>query len=147
MEKFSDIRHGANLIKDERERQIKKEGWDAKHDDYYEFEELAKAAACYAIPPKCRQLTGKLHVPTLWPWDDESWNPDTENRIRELVKAGALIAAEIDRLFREKEKFGVTMNKISNFEGEYRFLSNFFLAPITYDGRVWPSSEHLYEVF
>lgn len=32
-----------------------------------------------------------------WPWAREDWKPD-ENPIRNLVKAGALIAAEIDRL-------------------------------------------------
>lgn len=34
----------------------------------------------------------------MWPWSDEKWNPEPDNRIRELAKAGALIAAEIDRL-------------------------------------------------
>jgi hypothetical protein len=34
----------------------------------------------------------------LWPWDESWWKPG--DRIRELAKAGALIAAEIDRLNR-----------------------------------------------
>jgi hypothetical protein len=37
-----------------------------------------------------------------WPWDEKWWKPST-NPIRNLVKAGALIAAEIDRLQRVTE--------------------------------------------
>ena len=37
------------------------------------------------------------------------------------------------------------MNKIDSFSGEYRFLSNFYLAPLEYEGRVYPSSEHAYQ--
>lgn len=32
------------------------------------------------------------------PWDNEWWKPSPDDRKRELVKAGALIAAAIDRL-------------------------------------------------
>jgi hypothetical protein len=39
-----------------------------------------------------------------WPWDREWWKPTPNNRIRELAKAGALIAAEIDRLQRLEER-------------------------------------------
>jgi len=38
----------------------------------------------------------------LWPWGKEWWKPS--DRRRDLVKAGALIAAEIDRLDRAKSK-------------------------------------------
>jgi ribA/ribD-fused uncharacterized protein len=37
------------------------------------------------------------------------------------------------------------MEKIDQFEGEFRFLSNFFVAPVEYEGKVYPSSEHLYQ--
>ena len=56
---------------------------------------MAVAAACYALPAWCRGRTRR------WPWDDEWWKPTPDDRIRELVKAGALIAAEIDRLLRD----------------------------------------------
>ncbi len=36
---------------------------------------------------------------TSWPWDEEWWKPDND-AVRNLAKAGALIAAEIDRLQR-----------------------------------------------
>jgi hypothetical protein len=40
----------------------------------------------------------------LWPFFTRPWKPTPDNRIRELEKAGALIAAEIDRLQRMEEK-------------------------------------------
>jgi hypothetical protein len=79
---------GARLIVDERNRQISVEGWDLGHDDEHDEGELAKAAACYALDNKFS-----------WPWGFESWKPGG-GRIRQLTKAGALIAAEIDRLNR-----------------------------------------------
>lgn len=37
------------------------------------------------------------------------------------------------------------MNKIDKFSGEFRFLSNFYEAPFTWRGRVWPTSEHAFQ--
>lgn len=87
---------GAELIAVERERQITTEGWTSTHDDMHTVGQLSLAAASYAIPPDHRNPDD---APVLWPWDIEWWKP-TENRVRELAKAGALIAAEIDRLQR-----------------------------------------------
>ena len=83
---------GINLIEAERERQIYQEGWTEEHDDKHVNNELALAAACYAVPDVFSQ--------GYWPptWDLSWYKPTT--RIRDLVKAGALIAAEIDRLQR-----------------------------------------------
>lgn len=36
-------------------------------------------------------------------------------------------------------------DKICIFYGEYGFLSNFYLHPITYEGIIYPSSEHAYQ--
>jgi hypothetical protein len=80
---------GIGLIAQERTRQISKEGWTPGHDDEHDEGQLAKAAACYAL--------GRNHY---WPWDMQWWKPTPNDRIRELAKAGALIAAEIDRLIR-----------------------------------------------
>lgn len=33
---------------------------------------------------------------------------------------------------------------INEFKGDYRFLSNFFMTDVMYDGQLWPSSEHAY---
>lgn len=37
--------------------------------------------------------------------------------------------------------------KIDKFEGEYRFLSNFWPAPILFCGVSYPSTEHAYQAF
>jgi hypothetical protein len=87
------------LIADERVRQMRDEGFTAKNDDVYEHDELALAAVCYAMPDGYKDLNYDC-IPNVWPqtWSGHWWKPT--NRIRDLVKAGALIAAEIDRLQR-----------------------------------------------
>jgi hypothetical protein len=91
---------GIERITAERERQIKKEGWTPLHDDQHRNDELAKAAACYALPRYSRQDGCGRRF--FWPytWNEKWWKPSPNDRIRELEKAGALIAAEIDRLLR-----------------------------------------------
>jgi hypothetical protein len=89
--------NGAERIVAERQRQVSEEGWTPEHDDQHDLGELARAAACYATP---RLLGGSL-PPQDWPWAVKWWKPTPNDRIRELEKAGALIAAEIDRLLRE----------------------------------------------
>jgi hypothetical protein len=98
---------GAELITAERQRQIDVEGWTPKHDTQYWDGDLAMAAICYAWPPYRRKLLFPT-VPTLWPWRSVDWKPSPDDRIRELVKAGALIAAEIDRLQAQNDVKGVT---------------------------------------
>ncbi|WP_347220307.1 hypothetical protein [Chryseobacterium sp.] len=77
----------------ERQRQISVEGWTPEHDDGHDTEELAFAASCYATADE-----GEA-PPAVWPWDWSWWKP--KGRRRNLVKAGALILAEIDRLDRK----------------------------------------------
>lgn len=74
----------------ERRRQIEAEGWTPEHDDQWRHGALAKAATCYA----------SVHplAASYWPWDLKWWKPS--DRRRNLVKAGALILAEIERLDR-----------------------------------------------
>lgn len=87
---------GVKLIARERKRHVEREGWDADHDDGHTCDELARAAVCYAMPAPMRRMS-------YWPWDEEYWKPTPKDRVRELVKAGALIAAEIDRLLRDRD--------------------------------------------
>lgn len=86
------------LILAERNKQQKK-GYTAEHDDEETNGQIAKAAAVYACPPEMRD--GIAH---LWEWSGAYFKPDTtsttEGRIKELVKAAALICAEIERLDR-----------------------------------------------
>lgn len=78
----------------ERRRQVEEEGWSGPHDDGHEGGQLADAAACYALG------TERVRSFKLWPWDWKWWKP--ADRRRDLVRAGALIVAEIERLDRIK---------------------------------------------
>ena len=100
------MKTGIELIAEERARQISQEGWTAAHDDTHKYGEMSGAAACYAIA--ANELSSKtpyLNPPnmSLWAWDFRWWKPG-RCAIRCLVKAGALIAAEIDRLQRLTSK-------------------------------------------
>lgn len=94
---------GIDLIAKERQRQTDKEGWSAEHDDSYDNFQLSDAAICYANcgagGPFSHPTTGR--PPPLWPWSHWWWKPSPDP-IANLVKAGALIAAEIDRLQRKE---------------------------------------------
>jgi len=91
-------------VLDERHRQIYEEGWTAEHDDQWAHGELAAAAGCYALHV-CLTVRGRAlmgPVPTPWPWDPSWWKPkDTR---RDLVRAAALLLAEIERLDRKDDK-------------------------------------------
>jgi len=95
-------RSGVELIAEERKRQIEIEGWKPEHDSEHKQGELALAASCYATPEQYRDYFNP-RKPNLWLWEEEWWKPSPYNRIKELQKAGALIAAEIDRLSFERE--------------------------------------------
>jgi len=98
--------NGVTRIWKERRRQIEEEGWTANRDDEYNHGELARAAACYAKPGPHRRYVSTIrgNIPSDWPWLAMWWKPTPDDRIRELEKAGALIAAEIDRLQRKGPK-------------------------------------------
>jgi len=99
--------NGVRVIEAERTRQVQVEQYFPPNDLMHNQGELARAAACYAIP---HHLRGS-YVQLLWPWNPANYKPAkvdssmglwtreaADERIRELSKAGALIAAEIDRL-------------------------------------------------
>lgn len=96
---------GIHAIANERLRQIEEEGYSFSHDDANEEGAMAIAAALYAFSAAhdgahahCVGLARRGMCPAQWPWPADSWKPT--NRRADLVKAGALIAAEIDRLDR-----------------------------------------------
>lgn len=84
---------GMEIIAAERRRQVEREGWTPDHDDEHGRGELAQAAAFYSSPAHVRD-------DGLWPWERQWMKPTPSDRMRELAKAGALIAAEMDRLLR-----------------------------------------------
>ncbi|HBA3988989.1 TPA: hypothetical protein J5U09_004392 [Escherichia coli] len=80
----------------ERQRHQSAEGWTPEHDDQYSKSQLLWASSCYvlnAIHPFNR-------IPFGWPWTPEWWKPT--NPRRDMVKAGALILAEIKRIDRQE---------------------------------------------
>lgn len=82
----------------ERRRQVDEEGYAPEHDDAHDKGEIAGAAACYAlyrshVAPE--ELMGEGIIEMSWPWDADSWKP--KDRRHDLVRAGALIIAEIER--------------------------------------------------
>ena len=121
------MKTGIESIAAERERQKSEEGWTAEHDDKHDEGQLALAAVCYATPKLLYGKydgTGCFIMGDPWPFEPEwdkryhygecgdggkhegaNFPPDpgsysNTERIDLLVKAGALIAAEIDRLQR-----------------------------------------------
>lgn len=78
----------------ERHRQQSVEGWTPEHDNAYQNSELADAAACYAIHAHNQGFS----TPAYWPWSPDWWKQSGARR--DLVKAGALILAEIERIDR-----------------------------------------------
>ncbi|AOZ48794.1 hypothetical protein [Chromobacterium vaccinii] len=79
----------------ERRRQIEVEGWTPEHDDQHTGGQLADAASCYARLGAGWSI-GASH--RWWPFDSPRLNPGT--RRQNLVKAGALIVAELERIDR-----------------------------------------------
>lgn len=94
---------GVEIIATERKRQIEAEGWSARHDDRHINREMALAAAAYALSSVGTQDTLGL-AERLWPWSYSWWKRG--GQIRDLARAGALIAAEIDRILRAGEEVG-----------------------------------------
>ncbi|HHG4284507.1 TPA: hypothetical protein ACPWEZ_001530 [Pseudomonas aeruginosa] len=83
-------------VQAERKRQVEAEGWTPEHDDEHDTGALASAAGCYAMFSLAYPAGDPSHC---WPWDKSWWKPSPDGR-RNMVKAGALILAEIERLDR-----------------------------------------------
>lgn len=103
------MKTGLDLIAEERQRQQDVEGYTAAQDDGHLCGEMACAASVYAEAAVClaagdeadtvRHDIFHSQCVSAWPWD-ESYLKLEGGPIRCLAKAGALIAAEIDRLQR-----------------------------------------------
>jgi hypothetical protein len=92
----------AHELINERVRQIAEEDYTPHEDDSrWSMGQLAKAAACYVLHATRSELSREMErgqKPRSWPWDLGWWKP--KDRRRDLVRAGALIIAEIERLDR-----------------------------------------------
>ncbi|MHC1701507.1 MAG: hypothetical protein AB9900_11070 [Humidesulfovibrio sp.] len=97
---------GVQIIAIERSRQIEHHGWTPQHDAQHKFGELAQVGACYAKYAASQESheqgdSTPLYNPFKagdWPasWNRDYWRPSTDPA-RNLAKAGALIAADLDR--------------------------------------------------
>lgn len=98
-----------NAVLEERRRQIDGEGFTPEHDDQHADRSLARAAACYAeqyigrawmVDDKSEGLESYQddETPDNWPWGEGWWKPKDPRR--DLVRAAALLIAEIERLDR-----------------------------------------------
>lgn len=105
------MKRGIELIAEERQRQIDVEGYSEQHDSQHKASELIYAAIAYVESAKvginCAEtgntneheiMMRKVEMGRDYPfgWD---FKPSTD--VRDLVKAGALIAAAIDRILAE----------------------------------------------
>lgn len=92
---------GVAMIAKERSRQITEEGYDPAHDRCHTDNELAIAAACYAVNGIQGVSVAEYGDMDAFPFHPEYDKRAKHDRIRSLVIAGALCAAELDRLIAE----------------------------------------------
>ena len=99
--------NGIERIAAERKRQLTK--WSAEHDSEHQYADLAVHAAALAVmgtdasveDPKDRGSIGRNFLTPPGEYEGDCWGLQKKhkgNPIRQLEIAGALIAAEIDRL-------------------------------------------------
>ncbi len=86
----------------ERKRQIESEGWSPAHDDAHIKGELTAAAYSYLWAHMPFAPRPASTPPTYWPWERSWWKPKSARA--DLVRASALIVAEIERLDRQAYK-------------------------------------------
>lgn len=95
------IAEAVEMIAEERVRQQTQEGYTRTHDDEHTEGQLALLAAAYAL----------LSRPNLYHYRHAlinelggyGWEVKSKDPIRDLVRAGALILAELERRLRLKE--------------------------------------------
>ncbi len=106
----------------ERLRQVSEEGWTAEHDDEHKSGEMALAASAYAEHAarfQNAESVGMIYAtkshPSNWPWHRKWWKP--KDYRRDLVRAGALIIAEIERLDRARTALATINAALGRVEG------------------------------
>lgn len=106
------LTEGTYRIAQERNRQIDEEGFTLESDQNFYDEDgspLLKAAIAYANDSLVKNSVDMND----WPFEEETWKP-SDDPVRNLEKAGALIAAEIDRILLNREKEQQQKSKRSN---------------------------------
>lgn len=85
-------------IVEERKRQVGVEGYEPEHDDEHKMGEIAAAAAAYAA---ASSEVLEASSEALWPFTSDFKPKDSR---RNLIRAAALIVAEISRIDRLAEQ-------------------------------------------
>ncbi|UWQ77381.1 hypothetical protein [Leisingera sp. M658] len=110
---------GALDIGAERRRHIEGEGFTAERDDAYTEFELERAAACYALMA-CKTAEPWMKpqidyaIRNLWPWHSD-WQKDALPR-HLLTKAGALVAAAMDKYDRSNTARAEQLQRLAEIE-------------------------------
>lgn len=114
---------GIAIIAAERCGQIEREEWTPEHDDEHKRGEMAIAAACYAVIGTDAHVEYPDDDPegSGWPWGEQWFKPKDD--IRNLARAGALIAAEIDRLRRAAAQGKAERGDATRTEGKERAIN------------------------
>ena len=107
-EKRRKMKQGITIIAEESQRQREEKGYTLESDQDIKHAngELGKFACCYILGYSTTGLN-----PNKWELHFSS-----DDKIKDLAKAGALIAAEIDRLQIKKEKEAVDDTTFRNAE-------------------------------
>lgn len=93
----------------ERARQVSAEGWTPDHDDEHREGAMASAAAVYCLCQEGPRKPGEpseLHSSRRWEFNilraiwPSGWHFNPKDRRQNLVRAAALLLAEIERLDR-----------------------------------------------
>ena len=74
------MKNGSELIREERLRQITKEGWSAEHDKEHDVMEFVRAAQAYLMIDK-----DNITRAGVWPWTGGFFKPKDD--IKDLVRA------------------------------------------------------------
>lgn len=95
---------GIRRITKERNRQIEEEGYNEEHDSYLSVDSFIACAISYAMCELHKQEAEKW-----WTWDRNYFKP--KDRLRNLERAGALIAAAIDKIVKEESESNPSQEK------------------------------------
>jgi hypothetical protein len=105
MKTANKTKSGAKLIAGERRRQVKEKGYTSKHDDGHDDGSIPVCAAAIALNSEHYATIQYARFKRGWHEERASYvaRKYADDRVRQLVIAGALIAAEIDRLQRVRK--------------------------------------------
>lgn len=91
---------GIEKLATERVRQIEEKGYDAEHDHNHVLLLRWGAQAYLRHAIALDEGVDLTAEECQWPWSEEFWKPGTAEE--DLIKAGAMIAADLDVLELEK---------------------------------------------